>query len=431
VIKWSRPAGRIGFNLRGYDMFSKEDNEKLCRVGPDTPMGKTFRSMWMPFLLPEELPAPDCPPIRVRLLGEDLVAFRDTNGKIGLLDRYCPHRRVDLFFGRNEECGLRCVYHGWKFDVSGTIVDMPAEPDNTQMKTDTRIKSYPVIEWGGVIWAYMGDPARMPARPPEMEWGLVPADFRFITKRLQRTNYAQGVEGGIDSSHVGILHSHLDAEHPELPFRKRQVSPKFFVRPTDYGLTIGARRNASESSYYWRVTQFLAPFYTMIAPIREGRAYMGHAWTPIDDHNCWVFTMTWNSDRPLSQEELDHGAVHSEVMDDGSYRPLISADSDYGIDRLRQRRYTSTGIEGIGMQDTAVQESMGTIVDRSRENLGSGDAAIVSFRKSLLNLASQMESAGVLDVAHHPEWYRVRSTAAILDHGIDFQTGTSAFTKVV
>jgi phthalate 4,5-dioxygenase oxygenase subunit len=144
-----------------------------------------------------------------------------------------------------------------------------------------------------------------------------------------------------------------------------------------------------------------------------------------------VFTMTWNSDRPLSQEELDHGAVHSEVMDDGSYRPLISADSDYGIDRLRQRRYTSTGIEGIGMQDTAVQESMGTIVDRSRENLGSGDAAIVSFRKSLLNLASQMESAGVLDVAHHPEWYRVRSTAAILDHGIDFQTGTSAFTKVV
>jgi len=424
-------------------MFSKEDNERLCRVGPDTPMGKTFRSMWMPFLMPEELPGPDCPPIRVRLLGEDLVAFRDTNGKIGLLDRYCPHRRVDLFFGRNEECGLRCVYHGWKFDVTGAIVDMPAEPENTRMKADTRIKSYPVIEWGGVIWAYMGDPAHMPERPPELEWGLVPPDFRFITKRLQRTNYAQGVEGGIDSSHVGILHSHLDAEHPELPFRQRQVSPnlaipylasdtapKFFVRPTDYGMAIGARRNAGDTSYYWRVTQFLAPFYTMIAPIKEGRAYMGHAWTPIDDENCWVFTMTWNSDRPLSQEELDHGAVHSDVMNDGSYRPLVTAETDYGIDRLRQRLHSSTGIEGIGMQDTAVQESMGPIVDRSRENLGSGDAAIVGFRKALLKLATQWEAAGVLDVAHHPEWYRVRSTAAILEHGIDFQAGTSAATTV-
>ncbi len=426
-------------------MFSKEDNERLCRIGPGTPMGNAFRSMWVPFLLPEELPSPDCPPVRVCLLGEDLIAFRDTNGKIGLLDRYCPHRLVDLFYGRNEECGLRCVYHGWKFDVTGAIVDMPAEPENTQMKCDTRIKSYPVLEWGGVIWAFMGDQQQMPPNPPEFEWGLVPAEFRFITKRLQRTNYAQGVEGGIDSSHVGILHSRLDPERAALPFRQRQltpspvtapylasdVAPKFFVRQTNYGMAIGARRNASESEYYWRVTQFMAPFYTMIVPLKEGRAYLGHAWVPIDDYNCWVFTMTWNSHEPLSQDELDRGAVHSDVMDDGSYRPVVSADSDYGINRTHQRLYSSTGIEGIGMQDTAVQESMGPIVDRSRENLGSGDAAIVTFRRLLLKLAQQFESTGQLDIAHHPEWYRVRSAAAILEHGVDFQSGTAAATRVL
>ncbi len=424
-------------------MFTKEDNEKLCRVGAGTAMGDAFRSMWMPFLLPEELPEADCPPIRVRLLGEDLIAFRDSRGQIGLLDRYCPHRRVDLFYGRNEECGLRCVYHGWKFDTTGAIVDMPTEPDNTQMKQDTRIKSYPVMEWGGVIWAYMGPLETMPATPPELEWGLVPADYRFITKRLQRTNYAQGVEGGIDSSHVGILHSHLDSENPHRPFRERQISPnlsipylasdtapKFFIRPTNYGMAIGARRNAGEEEYYWRVTQFLAPFYTMIAPLKEDRAYMGHAWVPIDNENCWVFTMTWNSDRPLSQEELDHGAVHSDVMNDGSYRPLVSADNDYGIDRVRQRLHSSTGIDGIGMQDTAVQESMGPIVDRSLENLGSGDAAIVGFRRSLLKMAEQRAKTGRLDVADHPEWYRVRSTAALLAHGADFYAGTASLTKV-
>jgi len=150
-------------------MFTSEENERLTRVGPGTPMGELMRRYWLPFLLPEELPEPDCAPIRVRLLGEDLIAFRDTDGRLGLLDRYCPHRRVDLFFGRNEECGLRCVYHGWKFDVDGKVMDMPAEPANSPMREEVRIKSYPILEWGGVIWAYMGDPAHQPPRPPEIE----------------------------------------------------------------------------------------------------------------------------------------------------------------------------------------------------------------------------------------------------------------------
>src|ERR1700743_621037 len=153
-------------------MFSRENNEKLTRVGPGTPMGEVLRRYWMPFLLPEELEEADGAPVRVRLLGEDLIAFRDTDGQIGLLDRFCPHRKVDLLFASNEECGLRCVYHGWKFDTAGNVVDMPAEPENSPMRNEVKIKSYPTMEWGGLIWAYMGDRASMPPKPPELEWGL-------------------------------------------------------------------------------------------------------------------------------------------------------------------------------------------------------------------------------------------------------------------
>ncbi|MBF8803508.1 Rieske 2Fe-2S domain-containing protein [Pseudomonas asiatica] len=406
-------------------------------------MGEVFRRFWIPFLLPEELPEADGAPLRVKVLGEELIAFRDSEGKLGLLDRYCPHRRVDLFFGRNEQCGLRCPYHGWKFDTSGKVVDMPAEPENTQMLEDTRIKSYPLIEWGGALWTYMGDPAHQPPTPPFMEWATLPASQRFVTKRLQRTNFAQGVEGGIDSSHVGILHSKLDPEKSHLPFRQRQVSPlatvpylamdtapKFFVRNMPHGMTIGARRNASEDSYYWRITQFLLPFYTMIAPSVEGGVVMGHSWTPIDDYNCWVFTMTWNPDRPLLDSEMDNGAVHSPTKTDGSYEPLVDASSDFGIDREKQRLYSTTGIDGIGMQDTAVQESQGALADRSRENLSSGDAAIVRFRRQLLKLADELEETGEVKVAKAPELYKVRSAAIVLPHDVDFQVGAAQYLNV-
>lgn len=424
-------------------MFSKEDNERLTRVGPGTPMGKAMRRFWIPFLMPEELSERDGTPLRVRLLGEDLIAFRDTEGRLGLLERYCPHRRVDLYFGRNEQCGLRCVYHGWKFDIKGNIVDMPAEPANSTLKDELKITAYPIVEWGGLIWAYMGEPECMPEVPPEIEWGVVPPAHRHITKRLQETNFAQGVEGGIDSSHVGILHSVLN-EDTQMPFRQRQISPnlaipylasdtapRFFVRHTDYGMAIGARRNATDEEYYWRITQFLAPFYTMIAPNKAGGPIMGHAWVPIDDHNCWLFTMTWNAQRPLEAHELDHGGVHAQVVPDGSYRPLINRTNDYRIDREAQRLRSSTGIDSIGMQDTAIQESMGTIVDRSRENLGSGDAAIVGFRKSLLRMADGLEAGQGPMSPLHPEWYRVRSVAIVLPKGVDFIEGATDQLKAI
>ena len=189
--------------------MTPEENELLTRVGPGTSMGKLFRRFWLPALLSEELPAPDCAPVRVRLLGEDLVAFRDTEGRVALLGPYCAHRGAPLYYGRNEENGLRCVYHGWKFDVTGQCVDMPSEPADSNFKDKVRVKSYPTREWGGVIWAYMGPPERVPDRPPVLEWGLVDADHRRVVKNFQECNYLQALEGDIDTAHVSWLHSSL------------------------------------------------------------------------------------------------------------------------------------------------------------------------------------------------------------------------------
>jgi phthalate 4,5-dioxygenase oxygenase subunit len=418
-------------------MFTEEDNEHLTRVGPGTLMGDLMRRFWMPILLPEELPHPDCPPVRVRILGENLIAFKDTNGRIGLLDRYCPHRLVDLWFGRNEECGLRCVYHGWKFDVDGNIMDMPAEPANSPMRSEVKTKAYPCLEWGGLIWAYLGDKATMPPKPPELEWGLVPPSHRHIGKRLQENNFAQGVEGGIDSSHVSILHSLLDPENLDVGFRKRQKSinpktsymasdtaPRFFIRPTDYGMRIGARRIASDAEYYWRITQFLLPFYTMIARTGDDSPIAGHAWVPIDDHNTWTFTMHWNPVAPLGDiSDFDGNAVNVPVFQDGSYKPIHNRSNDYGINRETQKLFSSSGIEGIGLQDSAIQETMGPIVDRSRETLGSSDTAIIAFRKMMLEQARHLRATGELGLPLQPKLYRVRSTAAILPREVDFEEG--------
>ncbi len=418
-------------------MFTAQDNERLTRVGPGTVMGNLFRRFWLPCLLAEELARPDGDPVRVTLLGEQLIAFRDSQGRLGLLDRHCPHRRADLYFGRNEECGLRCVYHGWKFDVDGNVVEMPAEPPNTPMLREVKIRSYPVREQGGIIWAYLGDAEHMPAEPPLLEWARVPAAQRYVSKRRQETNFAQGVEGGIDSSHVSMLHSKLRPGNgedfrarqvsvsPKLPFLATDMAPRFFVRDTDYGFVIGARRKAGEDEYYWRITQFLLPFYTMIAPRDDQGPIMGHAWVPIDDYSCWNFTFTWNPYAPLEERDRDDNEVHMEVVPDGSYRPRYNRDNDYGLDRRAQREDSCTGIPGIGAQDTAIQESMGAIVDRENEHLGTGDTAIVAFRRRLLRLAADQERGVMPAMPAHPEWYKVRSAGVVLARDVDFQKGAA------
>ena len=400
-------------------MLTHEDNERLTRVGPGTPGGELFRSYWLPVLMAEELPEPDCPPVRVRLLGENLVAFRDTEGNLGLLNAYCPHRNANLFWGRNEECGLRCVYHGWKFDVAGNCVDMPNEPADSVFKEKIQQRAYRLQEAGGVLWAYMGPAAREPELP-QLEWMRVPAAHRYVTKRFQRCNYLQNVEGEVDSSHVSFLHSRMQGANPAglglAAYNFMDRSPVFVVQETDYGMLVGARRNAGDDSYYWRITQFLMPTYTMI-PAEPGNTISFTSATPVDDVTMIGFTVTWHPDRPLNQQEIAQveswTGIHTEV--DEHYQPLRNMDNDYLIDRALQRTENYTGIRGIREQDLAVQEDQtGPISDRSLEHLGTSDLGIIAMRRRLLRTIEQIEAGAQPHEAAHGASYRVRSAAIVL-----------------
>ena len=289
-------------------MLTTQETEYLCRVGPGTPMGNLMRRFWHPVLLAKELPGPDCPPLRSRILGEDLVAYRDSNGKVGLLDNNCPHRRASLFFGRNEEAGLRCVYHGWKFDTSGACVDMPSEPAESNFKDKVKIKAYPVKEAGELIWAYMGPPELEPPLPM-LEYNSLGADQVSVSKLRYESNYVQVVEGDIDTVHASLLHSRLSAldDAPTATSLAGKYSypdraPKFFVEDTDGGILIGARRRAEEDSYYWRISRWLFPYFTMI-PREPHGITQGGAMVPIDDENCWFVHIRWNPYGPLTEDQ--------------------------------------------------------------------------------------------------------------------------------
>lgn len=386
-------------------MLKQPDNQRVTRTGPGTPLGEAMRRYWIPALLARELAEPDGAPVRVGLLGEKLVAFRDSKGRVGLLDERCPHRTASLWFGRNEECGLRCVFHGWKFDVDGNCLEVPNEPEPgaTQMRKRVRAKAYPVREMGGVIWAYMG-PADMIPPLTEQEWMRLPADASYITKNHGDANYLQLMEGGFDSSHSSFLHRKLSWETGTdgtvtQVYRARSTAPKHDVQKTDFGLSYASLRPIAEKAAdYVRVMQFVMPFHQM-RPF-EGTdncpLVTGHIWVPIDDESCWVYSWMYARDgRPLSpelieKEEADTGRG-PEFYIPGTFHFKQNRSNDYMICRDRQKNLSFTGIDGISTQDQAVQESMGTIADRSLEHLGSADIAIVTIRRLLLAAADAVE----------------------------------------
>ena len=400
-------------------MLSREQNDTLTQAASGTPMGQLLRRYWIPALLSEELPGPDCPPVRVKLLSERLIAFRDTQGRVGLLDEFCAHRRSSLWFARNEENGLRCAYHGWKYDVSGQCVDVPSEPGESGFCRNVRLKSYPCVERGGAVWAYMG-PAEAKPPFPEFEWTLVPPSHRFVSKRLQECNYLQAMEGGIDSSHISSLHSgemETDVLHKGTQGARYQkdARPKFEIAESPGGLLIGARRNADAGRYYWRITQWIMPWYTMIPPYGD-HALHGHAWVPIDDESCWAWSMSHHPTRPLNELEwhaIRSGqSIYAELIP-GTYRPAANKDNDYLIDREGQKagRYYS-GVKGISMQDASIQESMGPITDRTLEYLAPTDIAIVKARRRLLDAVAAL-AMGVGPPGLEPETHRVRSASFV------------------
>ena len=396
-------------------MLRPEDNELLCRVGPGTPMGALFRRFWIPALVPEELPGPDCDPVRLRLLGEDLVAFRDTEGRIGILDERCPHRRASLYFGRNEECGLRCVYHGWKFDVDGNCVEMPNEPPETDYKRKVRTKAYPAAEWGGWIWVYMGPKDRQPPLP-EFEWAMLAPEHRWQKKWHLRANYFQGFEGEMDTRHTTFLHRFTDFStlSPGLAAAhgnwQQDGMPSIHIRPTDYGFYYGSQRDTADSQFNWRITQWILPSNSIIPhpkyPI-SSRAYI-----PIDDENTFVFGTSYNPEAPMTQEDRDYletglGAAPRTLP--GGFTPEVNRDNCYMLDRASQRAGNATGIPGVNNQDRAIVESMGPVVDRENEHLGASDAAIIAARRRLLKLARDLADGREPVLPHSPAMFGVRA----------------------
>jgi phthalate 4,5-dioxygenase len=409
---------------------SQEENKLLTEVSAGTPMGDLMRRYWFPALRADELPAPDCPPVRVKLLGESLVAFRDSEDRIGLIDEFCAHRRVSLWFGRNEQCGLRCPYHGWKYDITGQCVDLPSEPEETGMRSRVKLKAYPCIERGGVIWTYMGPPELKPALPG-FEWALVPSEQRYISKRFQDCNYLQAVEGGIDSSHVSFLHEGALRSDPLFQgskgnqYNQRDRMPYFDVAEFEGGLLIAARRNADDDKYYWRITPWVMPFYTLIPP-RGGNPIGGHAWVPIDDHTTWSWSLNYHPRRALTRQEIaamDSGAgIHVKAIP-GTFLPLANKSNDYLMDRNAQLAGISfSGIEGVGMQDASLQESMGPVIDRSKEMLCNTDNGIIMARRSLLR-AMKANREGKKIPGLTPESQRVRSCAIELPKNVKFAEG--------
>jgi phthalate 4,5-dioxygenase oxygenase subunit len=410
-----------------------QDNERLTRVGPGTPAGALFRRYWQPALLSNELGDRDGAPVRVRLLGEDLVAFRDTNGDVGIVDAFCPHRRAPLFFGRNEECGLRCVYHGWKFDKNGTCVDMPSEPPDSLFKTKVTVTAYPTWEGAGIVWIYMG-PRELQPPPPNYEWVRAPDTHRRVSKTFEDANYLQALEGGLDTAHSSFAHNERIGDNNWV--RNRDGAPRLDVERTDYGYTYVSTRNLGADGSYVRVYHYVMPAQQQRGGVTSwtgiGKADVprldGHIWVPIDDETTWVWNMIWSYDEniPITDEwhakdEARFGRGKDDLIP-GTFKLKKNLANDFMIDRQLQKTQTFTGIVGINTQDMALQEGMGQIVDRSKEHLGTSDKAIIACRQLLLEAVQAVED-GQMPRALDPSTYeRVRPYDAVVPPGKTWET---------
>jgi phenylpropionate dioxygenase-like ring-hydroxylating dioxygenase large terminal subunit len=426
-------------------MLSREDNELLTRVGAGTPMGDLLRRYWIPVLQSTEL-SPGGRVKRVQLLGERLIAYRTPDGTPGVVGESCPHRSASLYFGRVEAGGMRCVYHGWKFGLDGQCLEMPSEPPESSFAAKVCHTAYPCAEQGGVIWAYMGPPAA-PALP-DPEWTRLPAGHVFASKRVQDCNWFQAMEGGIDSSHISFLHAPLDAGNVALARELDRASfgvgaavltgdraPRFDVRETDYGVLIGARRTQPDGRWLWRITQFLLPFYTMPPTDLDDRIVQSHIWVPMDDTHVVNWMVTWHPDRPLTADEIrvhvegrgshvcDYAPATAEPY--GDIRTAASRDNDYGMDWEAHRTRMFCGIPGFGVQDQAIQESQGPIVDRTQERLGTSDTAIIQVRRRLLDAARALRERRAPAPGLGASYF-VRSTSALLPAGADWVESAKA-----
>jgi len=395
-------------------MTSAVEGAELTRTGPGTPMGELMRHYWMPALKSSELER-DGAPVRFMLMSEKLIAFRDAAGCVGVMDHRCPHRGASLFLGRNEEGGIRCLYHGWKFDVTGQCVDMPSVPPEQDFKHKVCAKAYRAVERAGLVWVYMGNRAEAPPLPALQI--LDAPDGEINVGMIQRDcNYLQAIEGEIDTAHFGYLHgghadvSRMDESEP-FYFTVTNRAPKYHVRDAPWGTQYGAHRPAGPGSTYWRFANFLFPFWTQ-APNGEFDSHAhGRAWVPIDDHHCMYVFIWWkraNSAMSLPQPAYSDGTpiggtgrgnrLKPNTTDwMGRWRMADNEANDWGMDREAQRSGAIySGIDGIHLQDQAITESMGPIVDHTFEHLGPSDQMITRTRRRLLMAARALRDQGTL-----------------------------------
>ncbi|HTE87022.1 MAG TPA: Rieske 2Fe-2S domain-containing protein [Dehalococcoidia bacterium] len=359
-------------------MLSRQNNDLLTQTGPGTPMGELLRRYWIPALMSSEIPDPDGEPVKVRLLGENLIAYRDTDGNVGLVDEVCPHRGASLWYARNEDCGLRCIYHGWKIDATGAVVDTPNEETLLQVQTT----AYPVYESGGLVWAYMGPPALVPPKR-RFIWTDLPESQRVITKVWVEGNFLQGVEGGIDSSHVGFLHRQFDpSTWGGIGTAIRVKAPRLEVEQTAYGFRYAALRSLPDGRQNIRITPFILPFHTYV-PTARADNNLWHAWVPRDDGSNWMYDVRFSTDGPFDLEG-EHERIRGIGLN-GDFRPERTLGNKHLQSREAMRTLNFSGIEGVKNQDYAIVETMGPIVDRTREHLGASDRAVAAARRLLLS----------------------------------------------
>jgi phthalate 4,5-dioxygenase len=440
-------------------VLTAEDNEILTRVGPGTLMGELLRQYWVPALLSTELPAPDCPPVRVRLLCENLIAFRTSSGLVGLIEDACPHRAASLFFGRNEQDGIRCIYHGWKFDITGQCVDMPSEPEDSRYVHKVRAVVYPCVERGGLVWTYMG-PRKTPPPLPDLEPNMM-VDGRGGVNRVNmfEWNWFQCMENNMDTIHAAWLHfgavPYEDAIDPELAKKAYPAGPvddlkyivqyrsaRYLVKETDFGCSYTAVRPAAPDTPgydYHRTMHWLFPWVTMTTVIKLGQAANCVLTVPIDDTHTMSWGMTTGRlDQPPSPQSPrpnpkggDRGILPNTADWLGRFRlgflheTAANGNYDFGIDREEQRTSrTQTGFSGlpnVPVQDGAITWSQGTIVNRSREHLATTDAMVIRVRRRLINAAKALREHGTIPPGvDDPRVYRQRSGWAMLPEGTDW-----------
>lgn len=437
----------ISISLDG-PMLNQEENQKLTRIGPGTPMGNLLRQYWMPAALSCEVPKCDSEPLRVKLLGENLIAFRDTDGQVGLVSERCPHRGASLFFGRNEEAGLRCVYHGWKFNFRGECVDLPNEAPDCPLKGKVKLLSYPCRERNGVIWAYLGSRVAPPPMP-QLEWNLQNDGTTFLWRGYRACNWVQAMEGDLDSSHINFLHRTLNPDDlstvPGLPLPGYAATgvkllqsggtPRLEAIDTEVGVLHTSARLIDEENEYHRVHPFLLPFHTMVGGgTNENEvSFNGKLWVPMDDEQTLILEWQFRPGKPWTDVEIaslkevrtPYGFMAPTSWAGSAWRSPANFDNNYFIDRSLQKNKLFSGILSNPLQDTAMQESMGAIVDRTKEHLGPADAVIIKVRHRLLKAASDLQDSGITPSGvDHPELYFVRPVGIIIPRGGDWVSQT-------